>query len=387
VKIRWVVLASVALGILLGAGVTWAHFGGVANRVLPETPAARPVVTDGSPPKLVVDSRTHDFGYVGRYATVQHAFRITNLGKGLLTLKAGSTTCSACTIAKLSRTELLSGETGEVVVAYSPTSMKPFRQIAVVHTNDPDNPRLELHIRGLVSSEYTITPEELVFSSVASGETARAELKAYSFREGPFRITGHQFTDASTASRFDVAIDAIPAEALPPRATAGYRVTVTLKPGLLLGTFQQTIRLTLELGEPPQVVQAPIAIQGTIVSDLSIVGPQWNNDRRVLNFGTVNSTAGAERQLTVLARGEARGNVQLEPLRVEPPWLEVKLGERTKLNDSVDRIPLEVRIPPGQAPAIHLGNDQGAYGQIVLGVKDHPDITEIQLNVRFVIED
>ncbi|REK09481.1 MAG: DUF1573 domain-containing protein [Planctomycetota bacterium] len=341
----------------------------------------------GARPRLIVDSRAHNFGSVERYSTVKHAFRFTNAGTGPLTLKAGSTTCTACTIASVSRAEVPPGESAEVEVAYTPSGSEPFRQTAVVHTNDPENPRVELDIRGLVSSRYSVSPDKVVLSSVPAGDSARGELKAYYYLDGPFEIADYKFTGTSHPSHFDAEVESIPSDQLPARATKGYRVWVTLKPGLPLGAFRQTIRLTLEMGESADRVDFPVPIEGTIVSDLSIVGADWRSSSSVLNLGDVQSQKGTTRKLTLLARGPARNDVRYDVKTVDPPYIELKLGESEPLSDAVNRIPIEITIPPGQQPAIHLGTDQGDYGLIVLGIKNHPDVKEIRINLKFVIED
>lgn len=384
-KTRYVVAASVLAGAALGVAVSWADFRHAPSPLFPGPPQ-RAADAQGIP-KLAIDAADHDFGYVELGKSVKHAFRLTNVGTGTLTLKAGVTTCSACTIAKLSKSRLRPGETTDVVVEFSVLANKPdFRHAAYVLTNDPTRRRVELNISGKISSRYRSLPDKLAFSRVSAGVPATRELSVYCYVSDELRVSDPQFTESDTAEFFEARIDPIPGEELTELgAKSGRRVLVTLKPGLPPGPFRQTIRLTLEMGQSVEPTELEVSIEGTVASDLTIVGHGWRADTGVLTIGSVDGAKGATRRLTVLVRGDAREQVELEPMEVDPPWLRVAAGKSSKLNDSVNQIPLTVEIPPGRPPAIYMGTDQGDYARIVLGVKNQPDVKHIRMRVKFVI--
>jgi Protein of unknown function (DUF1573) len=385
VKARYVLIAGALVGTALGIGSTWADFGRPPQLASPRPDQGFEIDAQALPPKLVVDQTLHDFGVIDRGAKVSHAFRFTNVGKGMLRLKAGPTTCTACTISSLSKSQVAPGETADVVVEYLPNAPKPdFKQIATVLTNDPEQPRVELNIRGNVSRRFLVLPDRLVMSNVSAKEPHTAEAKIFCFLSDEVKVVSHEFTGALTAPFFEVKTETIPKDELSkPNAKSGCRVLVTLKPGLPLGPFQQTIRLTID--DADEQSEMDLRIEGTVVSDLSIVGPGWRRDTGILTIGSVDRAKGAVRKLSLLVRGAARHDVTIEPVELDPPWLKVTLGEPTELNESVIRIPLAIEIPPGRPPAIYLGTDQGKYGEIRLGVKNHPDVKEIRMRLKFVI--
>lgn len=387
-KTAYVMIASGAAGVALGVGITWADFGHVPPLETTNLIAAPGVRKPDQAPQLVVDHMSHDFGLIDRDQTVTHRFRFTNVGTATLTLKRGTTTCTACTITELSRTEVAPGETAEVVVEYSPRTSKPeFQQYATVLTNDPEHPRVELLIRGSVSRKFHLVPDGFVFSNVSASEPATAAVKILYYLGDKLRVVDHAFNGRETASFFEAASEPIPRDALTDStAKSGVRVLVTLKKGLPLGPFRQTIRLTLEFGESSERREFEVPIEGKVVSDVSIVGPGWHADTGILSIGNVKSDQGAKRRLYVLARGDARRDVEIEPVELDPPWLRVTMGEPVELTKSVIRIPMTVEIPPGRPPAIFTGTDQGKYGVIVLGIKNHPDAREIRMHLKFVIE-
>jgi hypothetical protein len=384
VKARYLVAASVLAGTALGVAVTWADFRHSPTRMFPGPP---PVADSTGVPKLVVDKADHDFGYVEGGTLVRHTFRIRNAGTGTLTLKAGVTTCSACTIANLSKSRVRPGESSEVVVEYAAKSHNPeFRHTAFVLTNDPKQPRIELNINGKISARFRVDPDRLVFSRVSASEPASADLRVYSFISDDLRVSDPEFLGAETRDFFTAQIEPLPAEKLAEvGAKSGQRVVVSLKPGLPLGPFRQTIRLALASGESRKPTEWEVSIDGSVVSDLTVLGPGWSAESGILTIGTVKRAEGAKRRLTILVRGSRRGEVEVEPTVADPPWIRVTAGKSTRLNESANQIPLEVEIPPGQGPAVYLGTGQGKFGEIVLSVKNQPDVKQIRLRVKFVI--
>lgn len=383
-KVRYVLLASVLAGAVLGVAVTWADFRHTPSQLFP---GPRRLEDAQGVPKLVVDDTDHDFGYVEAGRPVSHAFRFTNVGTGTLTLKAGVTTCSACTIAEVSKSRVPPGESAEVVVEFSVRTNKPnFRHTAFVLTNDPQQARVELNIKGDVTARYRLDPDKIVFSRVSASEPATSQFRVFSFISDDLRVTDPEFLGTRTAQFFEAKIEPIVGEELTETgAKSGRRVLVTVKPGLPLGPFRQTIRVTLKMGESePSATQIPI--EGNVASDLKIVGAGFRSDTGILTIGRVASAKGATRELKVLVHGDAREAVEVEPIETDPPWLRVTVGKSSKLSESVKQIPLTLEIPPGRPPAIYLGNDQGDFGQVVLGVKNQPDVKQIRIHVKFVID-
>ncbi|MEX0675869.1 MAG: DUF1573 domain-containing protein [Pirellulales bacterium] len=388
-KARYVVMASGLAGVAMGFGITWANFSDAPPLDVPELSGVAGAGARGQVPKLVVDDTSHDFGLIDRHHTVRHSFRFTNVGTAPLTLKPGTTTCTACTIAELSKAEVAPGETTEVVVEYSPRTAKPeFQQYAVVLTNDPEQPRVELKIIGSVTNQFRMLPDRVVLSNASASQPTTAEVRIFHYLSDKLRVVDCTFDDTPSASFFAATSESIPRGELELDAKSGCRVLVTLNPGLPLGPFRQTIRLQLETGKNGERAEFEVPIEGAVASDLSIVGPGWHGASGVLSFDAgVKSDKGARRELNLLVRGDARRDIRIEPKKLDPPWLLVTVREPVELNESVIRIPVTVEIPPGRPPAIYLGTDQGKFGEIILDVKNHPDLKEIRVHVSFAIGD
>jgi hypothetical protein len=164
---------------------------------------------------------------------------------------------------------------------------------------------------------------------------------------------------------------------------SGYLVDVTVKPGLPLGGFRQTILVQTGLKSVP-TVQIPLA--GTVVGDISIVGQGWDEENGILTLGRVSSYQGAQRRLLLFTRGSLAKQVQFTLVRCDPDLLQVdqqKLKETTTIGSgTVSQTPLVIRIPKGSRRAYYLGSDLGE----ILIKTNHPDIPLLRIHVRFAVE-
>ncbi|HEX3727175.1 MAG TPA: DUF1573 domain-containing protein [Pirellulales bacterium] len=392
-KTQYVVVAAVLAGGALGAGISWANFGNPPpfNFTPSEAPAS--ANQQEAQPKVLVDNRAYDFGAVERDIKVSHTFRFTNVGTAPLTLRAGATTCSRCTITTVSQGEVPPGESAEVTVEYLPgISKMHFRQVATVHTNDPHERRVELNIFGTVTSRYRVEPPEISLSKISAAETKTTEFNIYAFQADAVSVVSHSFAEPDTAEFFDVQSEPLEHDQLTvDGARSGCVVRVTVKPGLPLGAIRQTIRLRIALAGSQDTPEVEVPVSGKVDSEISIVGRNWNGEFNKLTLGSVKSSEGLTHKLFVVLRGPLRHGVKIKPARVIPDWIQVSLGEPSELKkdgpdeNGVSQIPLTIVIPPGAPPSNHLGSDQGKYGEIILETT-HPQVKQIRMYLQFIVE-
>lgn len=387
-KIRTLLVGSLIAGIAAGAGIAWNSFGR-AGTLLGPRPAEMPTAgSEAETPRLAVDATVHDFGTVDRSRTSRHSFRISNHGRGVLRLQAGKTTCSACTIASLDKTELAAGESANVVVEYTPGALTmDFRQTATVLSNDPQYSRVELSVSGKVSDKIASDPLAFEFGNLPAGDGATSEMRLYYMLKGELRVVRHSFTGKSSAEHFSLEVRPIEPEKLAEKgASSGALLVLSLKPGLPLGPFVQTIQLSLDAGEGTEAFERKLNAFGTIVSDVSIVGPGWQADESVVSLGVVPRGEGSKKSLRILVRGEDRKQVRFQTVIVDPPQLEVRLGEPSPLNDNVEQTPLEIVVPAGLPSMVRQGTPQSPAGEILLKVENHPHVKELKLRVKLTVQ-
>jgi len=344
-----------------------------------ELPAlARP----GEEPRLVIDNPHYYFGRMERKATGRHTFVFKNVGQGMLSLRKGKTTCK-CTLSDMKDTEVAPGESTNVTLEWTAkTGDAIFRQDATIFSNDPRRQVVKLTIEGLVVDSVLVNPPEIVFSNLTSDEEVSGKTRVFTSLRDDLKIVEHTFENAEIAKFFAVASEPLPKDALPPEMHSGCEVVVTVKPGLPQGAIQQKIRLQLNL---PDLPDAEVKIAGRIGSPVSIVDPNWDQDRGVLRLGTIDRKKGISRQLKLMIRGPHRREIQFQEPRTQPDSLKATLGQPQDLGN-VLAVPLSIEIPPGAPVANHLGYNAGEMGEITIA-SNQPEMGDVRVNVAFAVTD
>lgn len=386
----WAIWA-VVIGIAAGWGSTWLEFARVGSQFEPHNQAAGTLDRGRSlrkgPTAVVVGAMDYDFGVGQRNGALNHVFQIRNDGDEPLRLEKGATSCK-CTLSDIKTGELLPGQTADVRLDWKLTTLgEQFRQTAEIHTNDPARPTLVLSVHGKVEDLVRLEPSELALTSVPVNEGATETVRLYGFKVKDVQIVSQEFSNPETASFFNLTWRPATAEELQAKkeATCGLRGTLIVKPGLPLGPINQTIQLKTNVADADKL---ELAVTGSVISDISIVGPsQFSEKRGVLFLGTVQRDRGAKATLRILVKGPHREEVKLTLREVDPQdVLSVKLDEARKINDgAVYMYPLQIEIPPGSRLVNRLGTNQAKMGKIVIETT-HPTAKTVPIQVKFAVE-
>jgi len=387
-----IVVLSLAAGVALGGAAPFWQRWKIAGGGMPELdlgPAGKGAAAEtriGPQPIADVDSDEFRFGTIAFGATRTHFFTITNRGDAPLELRKGSTSCK-CTISELTEGSIAPGESAQVKLAWTAKLMEgDFREIATILTNDPRRSRIELSVVGQVTRTLQVEPHDFVFSKISIGEEKTAGVRLLCFGDDPVEITNTKLVMRSkdNAKFFDVSIKPIPRGALGnPDAKSGFDVSLTIKPGIPVGTFRGRLELTTNV-QGQGAFHLPI--RGSVASDLSIVGAGWSSNDGILALGTVHGRQGFKRPLFVYVRGRHPERIELGPIKTDPDCLHISLGEKKSLLDGhVVSIPLTVEIPAGTRSINRLGTAQAPFGEIVIHTND-PKSQELRLLVRFAVE-
>jgi len=344
-------------------------------------PALDGAVADA--PRVQVDQPQFDFGNMQRGTTRSHEFTIRNVGKAPLKLRVGATSCK-CTLGEVTNKAIPPGESTHVKLEWSAKSDSgPFRQTATIFTNDPLQSQVELTIDGQILATSGVEPPELMFDKLSIDESKTAQVHVMAMLQDELSVTDPQFTDPATREKFDVQIEPVAREALPNKmARNGVRITVTAKPGLPIGHFNQWLALRTNL---PEAEKLEIPIIGRVVGDVSIHGTGWSEDAGALVIGKVKSSDGGKGKVNLVVRGNDAAGVEFAVKSIEPPELTVTIGEPKQLKATLLHVPVEIEVPAGTRPMVHLDTVQGDAGRVVLSTT-HPKIKELVLGVRFAVE-
>ena len=342
--------------------------------------------------EVYVKDDTHDFGAIDSNAKVRHTFLFTNVGQAPLTLEEGRKSCK-CAITILQEEEIPPGASVEVAIEWTgkrANYVGSFVQTAAIRTNDPTRREVTLTIKGRVTLAVKADLPGLKFGSVTVGESSSAEVRVFGyraeFRKEPLAITGYELLKPGTKEHFEVAVKPLPPEEVKEEqdATSGVLAEVTLKPGLPVGAFEQTVLLKTNCKEAPTI---EIPVHGRIIGEIRVVGGRgWFEDRGVLSLGRIRSRDGAQRTVFIRAGGQHYKKVHLEPVEKVPDLLQLKLEEPKVDDDSrVSVTRLTIQIPKGCRPVDHWGWDKERLGRITLRT-NHPKAPELRIFLRFVVE-
>ncbi len=386
-------VAGIVAGALLAAGAAW--LGGWTPGRVPSGPAdgdaqATSASSARAGPKLALEETTYDFGTMETDGAGRHAFAVANRGDQPLVLARQKTSCGCCTCecdAELpDGGRIAPGESAAVGLFWKIKRYTgAFRQSVTLTTNDPDRPEVTLAATGRVTPTVRVVPAQLVFTQVPSGEPATGEIRLYGYRSRPLEITGHEFSDPSTANDIEIACERLPPDevAAEKDARSGCLLRVKVRPRLAASPFRQHVVLKTNVEAAANV---EVYVQGTVGSELIVAGFGWEDRTGILTLGTISAAKGTERKLLVIARGPHAKEVKLKPVRTVPDLLKVEIGPSSPVGDgAVQRIPLVLRIPPGSPQANHLGSRADELGQIVLQT-GHPKQPELRILVRFAVK-
>jgi len=342
-------------------------------------------------PKAAIDETNYKFGKMEIGTKQRRTFPIRNVGDSPLTIEFVSHTCKCTTVeldgkpAEPGATAVVKpGEESAVLLEWAAqVAAGPFRHGATFTTNDPEHSRLEIVVEGDVVESTALVPSTLSFHTIRVGQPATAEMIVMAFLEPDVQILEHEVLDEKLAERMEVKIEPVAKDQLPsPEAQAGVKITATYHPSGAIGPFSGSLELKTNIKQAPELV---VPIYGAVKGDISIVGKGWTEANGMLRMGSATSAAGMTSKLNVAVRGPDAATTKLSVASVDPPELNVTLGEPETIRENLVWTPLTVEIPPGTRPMVRAGEDQGGEGSIVLATT-HPDTPEVRLRVTFTIK-
>jgi hypothetical protein len=147
------------------------------------------------------------------------------------------------------------------------------------------------------------------------------------------------------------------------------------------GPFKRKIRVMTSVEGLEELV---IPVQGTVTSEISVLGPGWSSATGVLRVGRLGKSK-TVRKLFIKVGGLHADDVQFELAEVQPEFVIVRFGDKTSPPDSrVAVIPIEIEIPQGSPPCNYFGPKKDKLGRIRLKTT-HPTVKELDIYLQFLI--
>ncbi|MEM9186461.1 MAG: DUF1573 domain-containing protein [Planctomycetota bacterium] len=397
-KFTVLLIAAAAVGCGLGVAMAYVSLGPLdGDQLAAPAPIARVAAPEPAPrsgPSARLDSASHDFGVMQLGAKRSHTFVMHNDGASPLVLTTGETSCK-CTSFTAGDGPVPPGGSVEINLEWIAKSLAgPFRQTANLSTNDPNHPQFVLTVEGQVVEASGLFPKEFRLNRMSVDETRELVVDVLAFDQQTLEVVADPPTrpDGVPNDAYSVAVTPLAREDFPePTATAGKRVTLTVRPGLPIGRVLDWVTLRTNLPTGDETIQVPVV--GRVEGDLSIRGAGWSAETGVLSLGIVKNSVGYKRNLLVSVKGPNASEAELSVAEIDPPELAVALGEPRRVRAGVVHFPLAIEVPKGTRPMVRLNNGlkgDGTYafpeGRVRLA-STLPSTPGIELRVRFAVED
>jgi hypothetical protein len=239
-------------------------------------------------------------------------------------------------------------------------------------------------VEGDVTEVTGLNPNAFMFDKIRSGEVKTASVQLVAFGDEPLKISDSSIKPAEQKDYFDIKIVPLTADELAEaKAKSGARVELTNKPDMPLGLLSQVAVVKTNM---PDWEELEIGIVGRVVGDITLHGRWWREEVGALQLGVIDSKKGAEVKLLISTKGEHADDIEFEVDRVDPPELQVTLGEPKVIKPGErSHTDLVIKVPQGTPPMIRLDTPEGKQGEVVIKT-NHPVNSELVIPVRFAVE-
>ncbi|GAA5507234.1 DUF1573 domain-containing protein [Novipirellula caenicola] len=236
-------------------------------------------------PIAKIEQTEFDFGLLDPGTNgAKHDFVIHNDGQDELLLTAAGSSCK-CTVAKIEDRIVPPGESRPVTLIWNVGEdvSDQYEQVAIIETNDPRKPTIELTVRGKVRSTWAVNSDTLIHLKGSVDKPIEASCVLYSQVFDDFVILE---TETSSGA---IEVASEPLEPLDLRSLqgrCGYKLNVKYRsPTDRMGAFQENIRVCVLDTKTTQTEWIDLPVQGTIGKPLIFHGPEL--DAQGLDLGTV----------------------------------------------------------------------------------------------------
>ena len=383
-------LASCIFGALLGFGIAHSLLSVNAWQLETETQPyekrAETAFAQTTNPnaKASIEETTHNFGVMDVKATGTHDFFIKNVGTEDLLLRVDRTSCS-CTGIDISPTRVPPGKTARCHLKYNAEQAMTgkFSQGGIVATNDPDNLEIRLIVEGVFTNPVVVQPISAYFSRVSVGASKTVTVRFYGFENEPLVLSAPTWEDRE---HFDFQWEAAKPNESDEEDThlsAAKSVvvgTLTLKPGLPVGPFQE--RFQVKTNYPGQT-DISFAASGQVVGNVSISGREYDKNKSFADLGKTVVGKGISRELWITFSGLSAPSASLQIQAVEPNWIRTTIA--SKIDSGQQRIfSLTIEIPDNAPTGSYVFGGDGQQSYITLKTNDE-SMPVLKIPLQFAV--
>ena len=231
-------------------------------------------------PHMAFNELVYDFGIAGPGDRITHIFKFTNVGSEPLQITRVSTSCG-CTAALLSKKEIFPGGSGEIRATFETKRFEGDQETAItVHSNDPDDPEIDLTIIGAIKRDVAVVPQGINFGDVEKGETVTGSVKLLQLSQNKLvlhRIEVNEKYLNATTSRFRE------------ENSRGINIDISLKSESPVGALSEVITLHTNLKGRPRI---DVPVWANILGRIQV-------QPKILSLGPISKGGKISQSITV----------------------------------------------------------------------------------------
>ena len=257
-------------------------------------------------PHIHIYETTHDAGTVYEGTKLSHTFSFVNIGKDTLSVTARST-CS-CSAALLSDKNIPPGGKGKIKIEFNTKGkIGQTKQGALIRTNDPDNPLVNLTIVAIVKASVKVVPEKLWIDEIAAGEKVEREILVFDPGDSTLSFEHVNVTEGITARIMPVKVK---------NDSRVVPVLLSITGGKKPGEFEK--RISVKTNDPVKP-ELTVTIAGIVVGEAKAFPPlvffgEAQPDSQVIQTSTITSTNGNKLKITRVASNSPFISTEIKPL-------------------------------------------------------------------------
>lgn len=234
--------------------------------------------------KMFTES-SHDFGTVVRGAKVEYRFQFSNPYVETAHIASVSSSCG-CTSPSVTKSELKTHETSEIVAAFNTRSTYQGNHSATltIQFDKPFAAIVQLNVWGDIRGDLSVQPESVDLGSIDQGQEVERKLTVTHSGSSDWKVLDVR----SVNTNYEVEVK----NGVHTGTQVSYDLLVHLKKDAPPGYVKDQLILVTN---DPRVTQFPIEVDGLVKAELS-ASPQS------LSFGLVESGKAAKSQ-TIVVRG------------------------------------------------------------------------------------
>jgi len=216
-------------------------------------------VEERSPfPDIKFDKTVYDFGEVLQGDRVEYSYRFRNVGIDTLKISNVRKGCG-CQAAKSTRDVIPPGETGDINVVFNSRGYEgAVTKSVYVHSNDPEEPRVGLAMKGTVVVDLITRPRALQFGDLIVGETSSKKVYIVPQHLKTLEIkkieTSADYITVSTSDYTEL-------------EKHGYEIEVTLTPKTPIARIQESVTISTNSEQQPLI---QVFIHGRVLEGMTV---------------------------------------------------------------------------------------------------------------------